>query len=137
MAAKKSETLPVEQKPPAEEVVNAPEQEVREHEIELDEAAAVDLLNDGDITPMPEVQTRATLGRYKASRLRYDLSSIIGGTIVAVVNSKDMGGDGDKVGLVIEVEMVQRPKITYIVWPVQDLKNLMAPITDFEINVAE
>lgn len=136
MAIKKSDTPP-EQKPETEEEAKGAEHEVVEHEVVIDEQTAVGTLNAGDTTPMPEIQTRATLGVYKANRLHYDLSSIIGGKIVAAVAANEMGGDTDKIGLVVEVESVQRPTIRYIIWPVQDLKNLMAPITDFEINVAE
>lgn len=136
MATKKNDTPP-KQKLVGEEAPKGPEHEVLEHEVTMDENTATDVLNAGDTTPVPEVSTRSSLGAYKAKRLNYDLACIIGGKITGVVTAKEMGGDTDKIGLVVKIESAQRPEQTYIVWPVQDLQNLMAPVTDFEINQAE
>lgn len=91
--------------------------------------------------PPPEMeveQTMAAVGKYKTSRLKYDLASIIGGRIVAVVfNTDETGSETQKVGLVVEVEEHQSSPASYIVWPVKDLADLTSPITDFEINRAE
>lgn len=86
----------------------------------------------------PQSQETIALGKWKASRLKYDLACIMGGKIIAAVSWKDEKGmDTEKIGLVVEVESMQGPNEHFTIWPVQSLEDITAPVTHLEINKTE
>ena len=86
----------------------------------------------------PQSQETIPLGKWKASRLKYDLACIMGGKIIAAVSWKDEKGmDTEKIGLVVEVESMQGPNEHFTIWPVQSLEDITAPVTHLEINKTE
>lgn len=86
----------------------------------------------------PQSQETIALGKWKVSRLKYDLACIMGGKIIAAVSWKDEKGmDTEKIGLVVEVESMQGPNEHFTIWPVQSLEDITAPVTHLEINKTE
>lgn len=135
MAPKKIEP-PTEGAKPGEEDADV-KPAVSEYEIHMDEDSAQDIL----ANPPPETPESMSLedvGKHKVKRLPYDLACIMGGRITGVIRAKSPEGEEtDKIGLLIQVDGRQGPIENFIVWPVKELADVLAPITQFEINKAE